>query len=77
MRVQISVSSEGNLPLKCAVHSYEHYYLATGAPALTSLRPVTVEVAAGVTTAHTQPAAAELAAGILNQFEQFSCPASA
>lgn len=70
MRVQISVSSEGNLPLKCAVHSYEHYYLPAGAAALPRLRPVTVDVEAGATGAHTQPAAAELAAGILNQFGQ-------
>jgi hypothetical protein len=69
MRVQVSVASKENRPLKCAVPAYDTtYHFAAGAPTLPRLRPVTVEVPAGATEEQTKPAAAELAAGILNQF---------
>jgi hypothetical protein len=69
MRVQASVTSERNRPLKCAMHSYDdRYRFIPGSPALPRLRPITVEVPAGATDEHTRPAAAELASGILNQF---------
>jgi hypothetical protein len=69
MRVQVSVASEADRPLKCAEHAYDdRYHFASGTPALPRLRPITVEVPAGATEQHTQPAAAELASGILNQF---------
>lgn len=69
MRVQVSVASEGNRPLKCAEHAYDdRYHFVPGTPALPRLRPITAEVPAGATEEDTRPAAAELASGILNQF---------
>ncbi len=66
MRVQISVASEGNL-------HFGDYSLPERIPPSPCLGPVTVGIAAGATEEHTQPAAAELAAGVLNQFG-LGCP---
>jgi hypothetical protein len=68
MRVQASVMSEANQPLQYASPDVSGYSLASGSPPLPRLRSVTTEVPAGATDEHTKPAAAELAAGILNQF---------
>jgi len=68
MRVQVSVAGEGKLPLQCAVRQFDDYQLPKAIPPLPRLRPVTVEIPAGATEQHTKPAAAELAAGVLNQF---------
>jgi Schlafen, AlbA_2 len=68
LRVQANVVSENGLPLKCAMQDFDHYEIAAGGLELRRPRPVTVEVPAGATEAHTQVAAAELASGILNQF---------
>jgi hypothetical protein len=68
MRVQVSVMSEANQPLQYASSDFSGYSLASGSPALPRLRPVTTEVPAAATDELTKPAAAELAAGILNQF---------
>jgi hypothetical protein len=68
MRVQASVVSEEGMPLVYAMHETVDYKLAEGSRGLRRLRPITVEVPVGATEAHTHVAAAELAAGILNQF---------
>src|SRR5262249_109417 len=69
MRVQASVVSEGNRPLRCAEHSYDdRHHIVQGIPALPRLRPITVEVPAGATEEHTKPPPARLASGALNQF---------
>lgn len=68
MRVQVSAFSEGRLPLRCAVRQFDDYQVPEHISALPRLRPVTVEIPAGATEEHTKAAAAELAAGVLNQF---------
>jgi schlafen family protein len=68
MRVQISVASEGNQPLRCATRDFGDYNLPERIPPLPRLLPITVEITAGATEEHTKPAAVELAAGVLNQF---------
>ncbi len=68
LRVQVSVTSEGNLPLRIAVREFGDYQMPEGIPPLPRLRPITVEIPSGATEEHTKPAAAELAKGVLNQF---------
>jgi len=65
MRVQASVASEGQLPLTYVTREGGYH---DGLPVQPRLRPVTAEIPAGATEEETQPAAAELAAGVLNQF---------
>jgi hypothetical protein len=65
MRVQASVASEGQLPVVPVPRGWDVF---GDSPALPRLRQVTVEMPAGATEEETKPAAAELAAGILNQF---------
>jgi len=68
MRVQACVMSEANQPLQYASPDFSGYSLASSSPALPRLRPVTAEVPAGAVGEHIKNAAADLAAGILNQF---------
>jgi hypothetical protein len=65
MLVQVSVASEGRLPVTYVTREFGRY---GDPPVLPRLRPVTVEIPAGATEEETKPAAAELAAGVLNQF---------
>lgn len=68
VRVQASVVSESGYPLGWAKRTRIGFKHAESGNRLHRLRPVTVELPAGATEDHTQPAAAELAVGILNQF---------
>lgn len=68
MRVQASVMSEEGMALVRATRGVASHELANASRRRHRLRPVTVEVPEVATEAHTQVAAAELAAGILNQF---------
>jgi hypothetical protein len=70
MRVQATAVSPAEQPILCTSRVFDDWNIPEGSSAVHRLRPVTVEIPAGVTDEETRPAAAELAAGILNQFGQ-------